>query len=307
MRKVFTTIIFLFIIICGIIIYSNENNIDKVNIISLKRNYIRLITSKEETVTVPMYFDTNKSFLTSIESISESYLLNDNNQIKVSIDNIRCGDSYTNNLGKSYDLFLFDLKFEDITINEINIDNARFKIIYKNQDILEMNIGNFNIRFNEIISENNFDVYRLFITVKEKNDKEYITGIVIGINDLTNQGIVINDISIGTNKVIPDLKNSVVIDEIVEFDTDIDDILGYQYDPFLDIKEFNYKLNDNKLIFVPMSYNIEIIDLKRFPIYINYSYLGKNYEYLIDDFIFISEKYSLEENYGEIQEYTYYY
>ncbi|MCK4551898.1 MAG: hypothetical protein KAU02_03195 [Tenericutes bacterium] len=306
MRKVFSFIVIGFIVVGFLLIYYIEEPITQVNILSIDKHYTRLITTDEETLSIPLYFSSDKSFLTEASAIDSCFFKNDYNRFQVDISEIRYGEAYYDNDQLFY-LYLFDISFNSLSIDLIDIEEATFEINYLNGDTLNLSIGDIFLRFSEITTGLDIDIYRMYTVVNSTDEIDYVCGLVIGLENLSNKDIYINSIEIGSSLVMVDLGNVVTVNEPPRYNESIENILLEEYD-FLksDFDETPY-LVANELIFVPFGYFETLIELKRFPIYIEYTDNNNDYEYLIDDFVFISENYSLEAYNGQLQEYIYYY
>ncbi len=305
MRKIFTIIIILFILIASGTILFFEDKEENISILSIKKHYSRLITSTQEKITIPLYFSSNKSFLTETSSIEDCYLLDDFNQLKVTIDEIRYAGDYLDDYDNMYHLFMYDINFEEVTIDQINFSNAVLKLIYKNQDCLELSIGEVNLVFKDVSQDQNLDIYRVYTTVKTIDTIEYVSGLVVGLDNF-NKEITIKNISLGLEQIKLDTNHLLHLDNAIAYDMDIDTVLGTDYDPFNKGIQIDFLVEEG-LVLIPFTYTNNLFLLNRFPIYIEYTYKNATYEYVLDDFMYISECYSLEVANGKIQEYIYYY
>jgi hypothetical protein len=249
----------------------------------------------------------NISFLSSIDSISSIYIISSNNEIEVSIGDIReVGKVLKGN--DEYYLYYYDILFDRITINEVEFTDAKLSILYMNDEVMQISIGNIYLRFQEPTSNNLFDFYNAYITVKKIDNYEYISGLVLGLENYTNEEIFIHSISLGSNVLELDINNSIVINEQIEYTADIDNILGFHYDPINTIISANsISLIDKNLYFIPFKYTTEITDLKRFPMFIQYEYQNELNELIIDDFMYASDNFDLNVKASDIDEYIYYY
>ena len=130
MRRVFLIIILTFIAVSAGLVYFNETTIKTVSIISIKRDYARLITSDSESIDFMIYLSTGKSFLSSKQSIESTYLMNQDNQIEVElIDVIDMQDTEVLN-GVTYHSFLYRITFSLLTLNDLQFEVATLNITY---------------------------------------------------------------------------------------------------------------------------------------------------------------------------------
>ncbi|XFA99253.1 hypothetical protein ACAG96_01405 [Candidatus Izemoplasma sp. B36] len=305
MRKAFTIIIVLFIVIASGIILLVEDEKSQVSVLSLKKHYSRLITGNQETISIPLYFSSNKSFLTEINSIEDTYLLDDFNQLKISVNNIRYVSDCLDDFNNTYYLYMFDINFEEVTIDKIDFSDTLLKIIYKNQDFLELSIGEMNLVFKDVYQDPNLDIFRVYTTVKTIDNTEYISGLVLGLDNF-NKEITIQNISIGTEEIELDTSHLYHLDHAITYDIDIDTVLETNYNPLNIGIQLDFRVEAG-LILIPFTYKNDLFLLNRFPIYIEYLYQNATYKYILDDFMYISESFNLEVANGNIQEYIYYY
>ncbi|XMB72393.1 hypothetical protein RJI07_00455 [Mycoplasmatota bacterium WC30] len=310
MRKVFTIIIVLFVIVAGLIIYFSDTVDNQISILSIHKNYSRLITSDTEQITLTIYLSSDDSFITDIESISSSFIRNDRNQIETEIKNINNLD-YEEDFGElKYYAYTFVIGFKNSLHSDsfVEIDNAYLVINYANGDSIDIEVGNLYLRFSPILNEMHLDMSRLYAVMKQLETFEYISGIVIGLDNISMQDLKITSVSSGITEMQFDLDNSIMLDIAPEYNQDIDNILGYHYEPINpDIEDETLLLETNHLIFIPLAYIETIIEINRFPLIIEYQYLGDDYIYMIDDFQYYSDILTLEGNYGKIREYIYNY
>ena len=306
MRKVFTLLVVGFMIVGFLLIYYTDKPTTKVNILSINKHYTRLITNDEETLSIPLYFSSDKSFLTETSAIDSCFLKNDYNRLEVDISEIRYGEAYYDNNQLFY-MYLFDITFNSLTIDLIDIENATFEINYLNEDTINLSIGDVFLRFSEITTNEELDIFRMYTIVNNNDEFDYVSGLIIGLENLCESDIYINTINIGSSLITVDLGNIVSVNEAPHYNESIENILLKEYYYLNDIFDETPYLVSNELVFIPFAYQNELIELKRFPIYIEYTFNNNVFEYLVDDFMFISENYSLEAYNGQLQEYIYYY
>lgn len=306
MRKIFTSVIFIFIVIGSILIMIIEDRVDTIELYTIKKSYSRLITDNYEKISFPLYISSKDSFLTDKDNIESCYIYDDNNEISVSLYQIRFVDEYRKINQSNYNLFMLDIGFNDITVDEITFSDASLRLNYQNQEIIELKVGNLNLRFSDIDQNLNIDLYRAYTTVKSYENVEYISGIVLGLNALNDEDIIITNISIGSDRISPDLKNIKALTTQVDIKDDVSDILGYEYNQFSDLLSAEYTLTDN-LMYIPFLYTEKVFLLNRFPIYIEYKINDNYYEYIIDDFMYVSENYNFEVDNDNLQQYIYNY
>lgn len=309
MRKGFILSVGLFIALAVGLVLLDESTFDEVSILSIEQNYSRLITSEEESLSFPVYISTDDSFLTSIESIEKTYLENEFNQLEVNLIAITNMDYVEKLDGYTYQLFLYEINFAYLSLNSIVIDDAKLKIIYINNQEITIRLGDISLSFGDVVGSSYFDIERVYATTSYLNNLEYVSGIVIGFNNLTMLDISINEINIGSKQVFLDTGSHIQVEEEIPYNQDINLILNKEYECIRSVAGVQEPmlLVDYNLLFIPFQYVNEISSIRRFPIYISYTYMNQEYNYVMDDFRFISTNYRLVDNYGRIHETIYYY
>lgn len=308
MRRVFICSLIVFLVVAGVMIYMDEEQPSTVQILSLYQRYSRVITSAEEHITIPIHISTEDSFLTDIDSIESSMIYDNQNQMLVVIDDIiqTADSSYFQ--GNTYYPYELHISFDLVQLNAIDFINAFLQIRYHNGDQIALEIGSMYLNFEPIQNEEHIDMMRLFCTVKTEGEQNYISGIVIGVENRSSLDTKI----VGIDCLVPgvqfDLGSSVPLSEAPAYDTDVNEILGYSYDAIHVINDDEaVSLEDDNLLYIPIAYQEQIIPINRFPLIIHYTYLNEPYTFIVDDFLFYSSDYSLEANDGQIREYIYHY
>ncbi len=308
MRKLYICLLIAFLVVGGVMIYVNEEHASTVQILSFHQTYSRLITSENEDLTIPIFASSNDSFLMDIDSVSSCMIYDDQNQMVVAIKDVEQKLDSTYFQGNTYYPYDLHITFDVIQLNAIEFTDAYLQISYENGDQIAFEIGSIYLYFESIQNEQHIDMMRLFSTVKHQEDIEYISGIVIGIENRSMLDTQIIEI----NSLIPnmqfDLEHAIYLIDVPTYDTDIDDIVGYSYSSIQTLTESGHIiLEGNHLLYIPVAYKDNIISVNRFPLIIQYTYLNEPYTYIIDDFLFYSSNNSLEVNHGQIREYIYHY
>ncbi len=308
MRKLYFFAIAAFLVIGGMIVYFDEKSITEVHILSFRSNYARWMTREGELFSIPIYVSSKESFLTDSETISTSSLCDGQNQMEVDIDSIVFEEESTYFQGNTYYLCMVNIAFDFIQLDQISFTNSYLELIYKNEDTLSIQLGNIDLYFGEINNFEHIDMTRLYATVHNNSGQQYITGIVLGIENRSSFDIFLTSIQCLNPQLYFDLEHAIILNEELSYDTNINELLGYDY-PILLEKEHssNFELSSNSLLFIPIQYKESIVSINRFPLILNYQYLNHSYTYTIDDFLFFSNNYNLEDHYGQIQEYIYQY
>ncbi|MCB9498657.1 MAG: hypothetical protein H6687_02075 [Bacillales bacterium] len=265
---------------------------DQVEIISLKREY-NCVLSDTETLSIPLYFSKNNSFLTNKKQIESISIINNDNGFISYLEDLKEGDKLTYKNQKYYE-FIFILSFksyEDFS-DPVYIKDAKIKITYKNGVIENFLIGNANILFNSNISDNNdFSVLKLSAVTNTIDEMETIVGINLALLNNTENDIVLQRIS--TKNVLYEFDYNNYLERCIDQKTKLTEI----YD------NYSYKaisINDERIsliiepsksgsLFIPLLYFSEVKYIDKLPIYIEYSLNGEIKTFTIDDFRFMSK------------------
>lgn len=307
MRRIFVSVIAVFIIGAAILISLEYHWEKSISVITILQSYSRLITDPKEELSIPIHVSNPDSFLTDLESIDYASLLSDTNEIEVIISDIR-ETNQTENLDTSvYTLFYLDLQFayEFVTDDFLDFIHARLTITYVNGDQLSLEVGDISLMFREIQESAHIDLFRLGAQRTDSDDGDYICGVYIGFQNQSGSDVTIRQVDIGFETILLDLNASVFLNAVPEEGMTVDDILGFAYDPVQGIQETDVLLVQNCLLFLPLDYQEGIERIHRFPIIITYEYQEEEYQYLIDDFIFFQSDCSLGGNNGFLRETLY--
>ncbi len=310
MRKWFLLVILLFIGASAIIIAIDEKEANFVRILTFTRIYSRLITTNEETISIPAYFSTKESFLTDIESIDRMYLETEEYRLPVSVQEIRDAETSETHQEINYFLYYIDISFSELGENDFlyELNNCSLIIDYKNQEEISLEIGSLSLKFSSLQEDQYLSMFRMYVITDQDPLRPCIEGIVIGLEDLSGVGITIQKISNGVSDIAFDLEEAVRLEDAVDYQINPDDILGYDYPrENHTITASTLFISAQSLWYVPVCYLNEINPMERFPLYIEYAYQGVEHRYEIDDFQFYQMTQRMEVYDGYFRECIYYY
>lgn len=310
MKKFFLLALGIYMLVAfGLIIFTKEKA-NEISILSKTMTYSRIITKSDETIEFPLYFSQEDSFLTVLGNIDVARLTSDTNEISLIPVDITPKETDIKYKDKTYILYMFAFKIEDFNLQDINLEfkEAYLNLTYKNEVKFNFDIGEVNILFNEIINPSHIEMTRMYATVDNSDNLEYVSGIVIGIKKHTVDNVVITKLNTFLGDSNLDLCNSIKINEAPNMDEDIEDILGesYQNVNLNFCTTSNLSLEDEALYFIPMNYKI-LKTINRFPLELTYKINDIEYQYYIDDFLFFSTNYNLGGSDGTISENIYKY
>jgi len=297
----------IYAIIAFVLIITMKEAKKDVNILSFTKNYARLMT-ESETITIPLYIDSDDSFITEKNNITNSRISDDLNEISVEIIAIRNDESISLYKNKEYYNYFFEIGFDWTNLENLNftLDNAQLSLTYKNGEEFKFNIGNMSLSFISINPSNYLDISNLSGIVNEVENEKYLVGLNLKLLNLSNNEIRINQISTNADFIKFDLKN--VQETQVSYDSNYDfNLIIPGYDHFEMLEEKSFVLDDNYYLVIPIVYDKEFIKINRFPLFIEYEYNNQVQLLVIDDFLFFNEGINLDDYVDEITEYKYIY
>jgi len=307
MRRSFIAIVAGFILISVILLSFEKELSNEISILTFSSNYSRLITQDQEIVSIPVYLNSDRSFLTTIEAVESASLDANQNILETEIVDIRYSE-YSDYLeGDEYFLYYFDLIFPNSNITNyfIELDNAYLDVIYENGDLISLEVGELNLRFSDIDSPGYIEMYRMYALTDDETGST--CGIVIGLRNKTISEITVNRIDVGYSDNVIDLGQTSYLDEEPSSCETVDALgIGLDYEREYDTSSI-FGLNQDKLLWLPIRYTEGYELINRFPLVIGFHYQDGEYEYLIDDFQFFTSDHTLVGNYGKLREYIYRY
>ena len=310
MRKFFFGVVFLFIVISLIVLHLDKPSKSMVHLLTVYKDYSRIITKPEETISIPIYSDYEDTFLLDKEAITSSYISNEINSLEIKIDNIRKTEDINKLDEETYTLYYIDISFPYNLTSEqiIDISDCKLSLTYINDESIDLEIGNMYLMFNPIEENNQISLYRMFALTNFYNGKEFISAIVFGLTNMTCENIKITEIDNNIQTMNLDIDEAKFIDEINNVHESIESIIRHEYNP-IGIISFSTSIDliNDKLLVVPIKYEDVIQTTNRFPLIIKYIYQDKEYSYIIDDFMFFETHNTLEDYYGSIREFIYNY
>lgn len=308
MRKVFTLTIAIFLLM-GIItlLFFDKQVSDYISILTVKQSYQRLVTEGEE-LSITFFINDDESFVIEKEFIENAYLKSEDNELEVKINMIRNLEYEEEYLGITYYAYCFDLGISDINIYDYQLDivNSYLVLEYVNGENINLEIGDIFLYFQEPTDNSMIDINRMF-GLYQYADFEYIYGIYLDIEAFSDS-VFIKNISILNRNIRFDLNNYLEMNQIPSYTAKAIDLFDCEYFPIGNVLDYEtIELdNSNKFVF-PIKYLNEIEIVYWFPIIIEYTYLGDDFVYCIDDFQFNNKALGLEVNSGRIREFKYYY
>jgi len=300
MRKAFVIVISLFLITATILVIAYEEKDQTINFFTVKQNYLRLIT-EDESLIVSLFVDKEDSFLTDKDFITEASLSNEYNHLAVNIYNIELKEQGIIYLENDYNLYTFEVKFNDISIedNVLDLAECKLNLKYKNDYDLTLSIGNVHLSFINPLISNHFDYMNMYGITNIIDNEKYLTGIVFKFDNYSNQPIKIIDMTSNNSLFSFDLLN--MEKSIEKFSND------YIVTNSSNLNQEGFNLEEQYYYLIPIKYYDAFEKIYRFPITITYIFNDETYQMVIDDYLFFDEIIRLEEHVDRIEQYQYNY
>ncbi|MFO7968519.1 MAG: hypothetical protein R6U15_00215 [Candidatus Izemoplasmatales bacterium] len=291
MKKAFFIIIIAYIVTTVIILVINNNdNITEVNILTIKKQYSRIIT-KDEVIDIPIFLSEEKSFFIEPENILDTRIKADNNEIEVNIQSIENAYKKTTYQNESYYLFYYKIDFKEFnnSLLEMKFTNAFLSLSYNNETDIDLPIGNLNLCFRTIENFNHLDFKRMYSITNYENNYNVVKAIYLELDNLTGDNITIENISLLNDNLIPDINQIKSINFSPKYNVNFNELIP-DYNSIIDdySKGNDYSLNNNQKLLIPIKHIGDWQYINRFPLIISYSYNDFNYQYIIDDYLFFS-------------------
>jgi hypothetical protein len=306
MKKIFFIVIGLYLSVSGIIILIKDKDyIDSIEILSIKKDYARIITDNEP-IDIPVYISSENSFFTSSDNIVDARILSDFDEVEIKISQIKNQKQVVTYNNKQYYLYYYEIDLNNVYTLGLKLDfiNANISLTYNNDETLNLEIGDLSLLFHEITGSNHLDYSRMYSV----HDQDAIIGIYIEMINKTGQEITIKSIDVLNNNMFLNLNKAKIVYEPLNHLQPIDEIIpGFQnlVTEFPNPQDFSFK--HNNAIFIPINYLNTFNYINRFPLMISYEYNNTIYDYIIDDYLFYSQISDLYNGLFEIQTYQYHY
>jgi len=280
MKKIFFIVIGLYISISGLIIlFKDKESNDYVEILSIKKDYARIIT-ENETIDIPVYISSKISFFTTKDNIIDAKIESELDEIEIEITNIENQKQKVTYQEKTYFLFYFEVSFNDLHTLGLKLDFSMANIVltYVNDEILSLELGDMNIIFQEIYGSNHLNYSRMYSI----HDQDAIIGLYIDFINKTGQDIKVMSIDVLNKNMYINLNKARILYEPLNHIQVIDEILpGFKsiVSEFPQQGDFIFK--ENTSLFIPIQYLNDFNYINRFPLLIRYEYNDKVYDYII--------------------------
>ena len=301
-RVIISTIVFVVvsILIVCFSLYMTRGNVFHVT--TIKKTYSLVSPYKEEdSFEVLLYVSDKKAYVVNEDKIGECVITDreENNVIEVDIISITDKFEAMKINNEKYFLYSFifkvDLKTDSDLRLEINDAILLMKYPNNDNDIVEVEIGNFyyyKIPYYGDEKEN-LVVSKIKPLVNYVGYNKSLAGIDFEFYNQINKDIIIDKIEILNKDVVIGKNDICIIDEQFSSGDNIDHILGYNYDFYNNVsnnENYDIVIKPGELVEIlfPLKYQEEII-VDQLGLIINYSINGEKYKVYYDDFVFFKQ------------------
>lgn len=284
--KLLGTIVILLSVFLGIVITIEKPT--RLRMISSPSIYSIKYTNSIETFSIPLLINKEDSFYTDIEYIVSVQLESESELIPLSIEKINISDEP---VFEDFYLVNFEMKlgfYSDDYV--IMFDDALLHLTYQNNETYQFDIGEFYYVFQEV-EENDLSLQHLQATYETYQNINTVSGVVLGLGNLTDEHLEITNIDVLGNTVT--IHNGFITELYRDIDSfeDVSDILmidNYIYDDY-PVSDRNIVIpqGNEKTIYIPLLYHGEIQHIERFTIKITYEVDNEIKTMYIDDFPFM--------------------
>lgn len=293
MKKIFFIIIVTYLLLSGVLyfVFKNQKQ-DEVKILSLMKDYSRVIT-KGEVIDIPVYINSDTSFLTSLDNITKSRIISDLDETEINISRIRKTNTVRNYEGEAFYLYYFAIDFSSVYTDKLTLklEKAVINVLFVNDVNLELKIGDMFLTFDNLEQTSLIDFTRMYSI----HNNGAISGLYIEITNDGESPIEITSIDLLNPNIMVDMNTIEVVSEPPYYLGDME-VLVDGYDMVIEERKSqkSYLLTRNQTLILPINHldNLNYID--RFPLIFTYIYENVSYQYLIDDYIFYETETDLE-------------
>lgn len=265
------------------------------------KSYSMMKSSKNESFQISMLASSEESFYLDAGYIVRAVIRNreTEEQVSLNVNDIHVSSDPVM-LSKMYYPVTFDVSLSfDIDSYEITYQDAVLELVYENQEMFRLSMGEFY--YLEDQSSSYVNVLEMVAT-HEVYHGLTVSGLYLELGHNLPGEIVITDISLGSSVAKINAFYSKEMTTSVSFDDKLEELLyPVNYD-HLKIQEddlhIEIRRTQTKALYLPLTYLREDLLLHRFYLKITYLYEGEENEEVIDDFPYIRQNllvYSEEE------------
>ncbi len=270
----------------SIILLTTDNKEFELYSISQIHSYKK--TSDTEYFHIQLKTNDKDNYFFIKEEIQNASLTDGTEIVPLQVKDILIKESY-----EGY--YIVDVSFKiDFDSDDYIIQFNQTKLILTyDKDELTIPIGEFNYLFKEE-NTNDLSLINLEATYDTFHNVETVSGVMITLNNKTNNNIVIKDISILSNTVDVMNDHVFILHEELDPFTKVEDILDSSFSHYdYESKDISIPISpdSNITLFGPLVFHSDIDYIHRFTLMITYTINDQEKVFYIDDFPFMRTSY----------------
>ncbi|HRY77801.1 MAG TPA: hypothetical protein P5154_03470 [Candidatus Izemoplasmatales bacterium] len=292
MKKAAWLALVLYVAVAGVLLWKARPEAAEVRILSIREERSRLITSADETIDIPLYFNQKANFYIEPRWVRNARLTNGEEEIAVSLTIVDAQETAVFRDCLFY-IYRFRIGFPDMDLEgvRLNWESVRLEVGYDNDKTLSVEIGSLSMLFFRGDNPPHLDFFRLYPVMGEADDTTLLQGFVLGLDPQTASPLVITGISTGLANARIDFSAVTEWTE-TEHPGSGTEVIGdpeYGWVRLEPPTETGTRiLNDRVSWFVPLIHMEHLRRLNRFPIFLYYEYQDQEYVFNVDDFLFFT-------------------
>lgn len=263
-----------------------------ITLISVNQVHTYLYTSDLETMPIPLLINKDDTHLLLEEAIDSVFITNDeqSQKIPVKLTDIKKQGIRTYKDNQYHEVSLFINPTVKTSALTTHIDDAMLVITYHDFPELKLPIGPFSYSF----YDNNHHHISIETRINiPKHTDQYPTsmGLYFNINNKTSDVLTITNLSLLTTQVKPNTDHIIELTRPTQDGDALGEHMPKNYNPLDSVTDKAFALelapNTESFFLMPFTYQDRLRLLHRYPLYIEYTYQGKTYAAVYDDFLFI--------------------
>jgi len=264
--------------------YLQEDN-HQVQIKTLNQTHSYTYTNALKTFTIPVLVNTLDTYYFNKEAITSIKLKNNDEVLPLTLSKVTTGHQQEDWIELYLDFNFMHTQEE----GTLNFETASIEITYINQEVLTLEIGEFNVFFHDHSNPSNIVIQAIHNTHQDLGFGMTSTGVILRIYNDSNQPLTLHDVSLNTHNIKAGFSHITPYDkDIVPYMTSHDIIKDYDHlnkthrmhPPFL------IPAYETATLFIPFDYLTPTI-LYQYPLFLTFDHNQEEKKIIIDDFTFI--------------------
>ncbi|MDD3122721.1 MAG: hypothetical protein PHC62_04275 [Candidatus Izemoplasmatales bacterium] len=284
MKKWLIIVAFFYLILGFVYIVTLDKNTDFIHFITIAKETSQVLFP-DDHLFIDLYISDIDRFVSNIDNINDVYIEGDNSITEVDIVSIdQRNDVYTYD-NNDYYLLVIEIDFNSVQYenSKLQFKNAKLLINFSNSISFKLPIGSMNLYFINELNSSPFDINKMK-GIFDENDS--FAGILIEFDKLMSSTVMIVSIDLFMSSVHADTYN---IKEIPTDNANTDKLNELvRESSSYSLADCPYEISENSVLYIPFIKTENNFQFNRFPLIIHYIYLGKESEFVMDDFLFYS-------------------